>query len=426
MVFLFSFGCAYAALSCSLVSPERVSVLTPSFFIRIKFYVNLNLAHMKLSASQIVFPVILLTAGLLVTGCSGAEKKISGKGADTRDADERTLEEIRGCIEQNFPASKFITNEFLPKPGEPVDLPVFESLEKVMIGLPWIHNDEAAALYIAKDKGYFREAGLEVEFLPAGPGVNSMLTLASGVVDIVMTPNIISIVQLMSTPTGGGDFLVIATLLKHSPHAWITLDDSIPKSQRSTKKLTPQDLIGKSVGVQGGTEIFYEYAMDMFDLPPGSITLMKAGNTPELLMLGRMDFFAAWLVNQPRMLEDNGFYNWVAFSFVDYGLDEYTDISVVRKETAEERPGIVRGYAYALHRAVRFMLDNPEEGAEITARYATDSKLSVNQILRRFELQYDFITDDDGVPLLHLREDRVNELSAVLLKYGKVQIPGCM
>ena len=90
------------------------------------------------------------------------------------------------------------------------------------------------------------------------------------------------------------------------------------------------------------------------------------------------------------------------------------------------RPGVIQSYLTALVRALRYMIENPVAAADIAVRYAHDAKLTRQQVLRRFELQLPFILGEEGSPLMQMESERLDEVMAVLLKYGQVEIPGCM
>lgn len=46
--------------------------------------------------------------------------------------------------------------------------------------LPWLLNVQSAGYVMAKNKGFYEEAGLNVEIMPGGPNLNSTALVASG------------------------------------------------------------------------------------------------------------------------------------------------------------------------------------------------------------------------------------------------------
>ncbi|KMY66035.1 hypothetical protein AAU61_18895 [Desulfocarbo indianensis] len=55
-----------------------------------------------------------------------------------------------------------------------------QAQDKVRLQLHWVHQAQFAGFYLAQDAGIYREAGLEVDIVPGGPGIDSLQNLAQG------------------------------------------------------------------------------------------------------------------------------------------------------------------------------------------------------------------------------------------------------
>jgi ABC-type nitrate/sulfonate/bicarbonate transport system substrate-binding protein len=337
---------------------------------------------------------------------------------------EAELAEILACVEENFPAETYITNEFLPDPAAewtPMDC---ETVDQIKVLMPWVLNDEEAPWYNAVEKGYYADVCLEVELVPGGPGIQPVQLLAGGAVDIAVVAGASRIPASVASPTPA-DVVGVGTFLKHSPYIWMGLDKDIPQDQASTKELTIDDLIGKKIGVQAGDEYFAEFLIGKYGLPADAFEIMEAGFTPDPLLIGAMDYFAAWIVNQPRLAEAQGFMNWTAFKFSEWGWDGYSDVSTVRRETLESNPDLIRRYLAATNQGLKFLLENPEESAEIAVNYGTDAPVTKEEALRRFELQRDLIIGDESEPLMFMSLERWNHEVATQVQFNQIELPAC-
>ena len=221
--------------------------------------------------------------------------------------------------------------------------------------------------------------------MAGGPGVDHLQTLAGGAVDIAVVAGGSRVPSIVSSPTPA-EVVAVGTFLKHSPYIWLGLDPDTPQDQRSDKVLTPQDFIGKKVGIQGNDDYLFSFIANKHGIPADQVDLMEAGFTPDPVLVGAMDYIGAWIVNQPRLLEEKGFMNWVAFRFSDWGWDGYGDVTVVRRETLEENPDLVRRFLAAQSQGLNYLLENPDASAEIAVEYGVDAQLTKEQALRRFEL----------------------------------------
>ena len=331
-----------------------------------------------------------------------------------------SYEDALAKVRQKIPAESYFSNEFLKKaaaerpnvPGTP---------DKVRIGMPWILNDECALWFVAVEKGFFQDMGIDAELVPGGPGKDQLTLLAAGSLEFAVSAGGDFVVSLVASPTGA-KVTAICTLLKDSPYDWIALDKSVASNQTSSLQLKPEDVIGKTVGIQSDGEIYARFLFQKYHLPADKVKLMRAGFTADPLVSGAVDFYAAWVQNQPRFLEQDGHKNWTGLRFKDLGWNEHCDVSVVKKSLAEQNPNLVTRYVYALSQAIRFYLDHPEETANITIRYGKDATLSPDLVLRRFQLEKDLVVGRDGQPPLWMSSDVWNNSAALMAEYGVINL----
>ena len=220
----------------------------------------------------------------------------------------------------------------------------------------------------------------------AGPGLGHLQTLADGEVDFAVAAGG-SLVPAMITGPAKADIVAIGALIRHSPYIWLGLDHDTPRDQRSSKKLTPEDFVGMTVGVHEGEDYFFEFISSKHGIGADQLEIVTTGFTPDPVLTGEMDFTAAWLINEPRFMEELGYMNWVAFRFSEWGWGR-----TIRKSWPcggrpwTRIPDLVRRYVAAVSQGLIYLLENPEDSAEIAVRYGVDAPLTVDLARRRFEL----------------------------------------
>lgn len=380
---------------------------------------------LKRRGHWLLLPVCL---ALLLGACAlpaaapvAGEQGIAGPG-DGGAASE--FDRILACVEQNFPAEGYATNEFLPEPDAAWEPMTCDGADHVKVGMSWILNDGAAPWYNAIELGFFSDLCLEVEVVKGGPDVDQVRRLAEGEVDFAVdaagtgTPR-------TTAASGQKDLVAVGTFLQHSPYVWLGIDHDTPREQRSDKLLQPVDFADKRIAIYVGEQFLLEFLANRYGLETEGITLSAAAAVVDPLVAGEVDFTAAWIVNEPRALEAQGYMNWVAFNFGDHGWDTYADVSVVRRETLEESPDLVRRYLAALGQGVEYLLTNPEDSAEIALDYGVDAELTREQTLRRFELQRPLIEGSGDQPLGHMSPQRWNNQVAAMIQYGLIEVPAC-
>ncbi|MBC2607891.1 ABC transporter substrate-binding protein [Pelagicoccus albus] len=368
--------------------------------------------------------------GLSLAGCGGdsspeeqtisLEEQAQSKAAAL--AFEASLEETERLVRERMPASSYVDQTLMPKIEDLSTAPEFDEVVKLRVGAPWVFNDETAPWYIGQELGYFREAGLEIELVEGGPGRNPFTLLLGGQLDIAVSAYFSLVPTVRTSPTGG-DVVVINAVLKNTPAGVLAIDHSIPQDQRSDWKLKPEDMRNKVLGVQAGSDRHAAIYLQASGIPEESVEVIRVGNSPEALMSGRVDFMLAWIVNQPRILEANGFKNWAFFLVSDYYYTSPSDVSVVLREMLESRPDVVYRYNWALLKSVRYLLEHSDDAAEITARYIPDAGLDLEQIKWRFDLQRSLIEGTNPEDLLMIDVAELDKVVAYNIQAGTVEMP---
>ena len=361
-----------------------------------------------------LFWLILLLAGLASSGCKPS--------ASTPAAPPLSLEDATAQVQRFLPAARYVTNALLPGPDAPAQPPVTGALTKLRVGMPWVLNDEIAPWFVGIEKGFFHDEGLELELVPGGPGIDPLQLLVGGKLDIAVPPAGVLLVELIASPTGA-DLVAIGAVLKSSPYCWLGIDQSVPRDQPSKRRLQPADFIGKTIGLQAGSDYILDFLVHQYHLPADSLHIKRVGFTPDPLLSGTVDYYGAFIVNQPRIIEREGYQNWMAFRFDDWGWVDFGDVSVVRRDTLQRSPDVLRHYLRAMARGLRFMLDQPEKAAEITARRSVDVPLTPAMVRRRFDLQRALIEGPAGSALQEMSLEHWDRLAAHLLQSGTVQLP---
>jgi NitT/TauT family transport system substrate-binding protein len=364
----------------------------------------------RFSDPRIPFYIGVVVTAILWSGCD----------SNPPDAKALSFEEASAKVRTSLPASRYFTNAYLEKAQSGLP-PAPAQPDKIKIGMPWILNDEGATWYIAIEKGFFKEFGIDAELVPGGPGKDSLALLVGGSIDIAIAPGGSAVPKLVASPTGS-KVIAICTLLKDSPYGWITLDKTIPPDQKSTRQLTPADVIGKTVGIQADGDPYAQFLLGSNKIPHDKIKLTQIGFSTDPLVAGVVDFCSVWIQNQPRFLEQQGHKNWTILLFKNFGWNEHNDVSVVTQSMTEKNPGLVIRYIAAMIKATKFYLEHPEETAEITVRYGKDAALDKSIVMRRFELERDLIVGHDGKPPLWMSEEVWNNSATLLTQYGVINL----
>ena len=61
-----------------------------------------------------------------------------------------------------------------------------QAADKLVLQLKWVTQAQFAGYYVAKDKGLYKDVGLDVEIKPGGPDINPSQVIAAGGADVVI------------------------------------------------------------------------------------------------------------------------------------------------------------------------------------------------------------------------------------------------
>jgi len=264
--------------------------------------------------------------------------------------------------------------------------------------LGWLRIGEYAPILIAEAKGFFKEEGIDHKTVDGGPGKNPIPIVAVGQAQFGLATNGMTIVtaRLAKDPV---DVVAVGTLFQQSPAAYLSLGAPDAPSP------TPKDLEGKTLGLQAGTEFTFRAFAHKNGVDDSKVKLVNVQGTAEPLMVGQVDFFLGWVVNQTYQIEQEAAKpdapaavkgkTWKAMRFAEYGIPLYVDVIFTSAATLKNNPELVRHYLKAVQRGMQFVIDHPDESAEILAKFPGQIE-DAKKLTWRFKLQNVLFQSEDS------------------------------
>lgn len=114
---------------------------------------------------------------------------------------------------------------------------VEQKLKPLKVQLQWYHQSQFAGMYVAQARKYFEQEGLDVTFIPGGPGINGMKRLQDGEVDIA-----IGSLSLASNTSKVNQELTNVGQIFSQPSLALLC-------RVSAGVYTPKDVLGKRIGI---------------------------------------------------------------------------------------------------------------------------------------------------------------------------------
>jgi len=230
------------------------------------------------------------------------------------------------------------------------------ALDHVTLQLKWKHQFQFAGYYAALEKGFYRDAGLDVEIREGGPDVDAAKAMAAGEADFGVCTS-----GVLLDRAKGRDLVVLAVIFQHS--AAIIL---VP---RRAGIATVSELKGRRLmDTPGSDDIAAMLKREGVDY--ASLPRVTHNGNPHDLLDGKADAMIAYSTNEPFVLDRLGV-PYQTFSPRAYGIDFYGDSLCTSAQQVRAHPERVRAFTVASLKGWQYALSHKEEIVDlILQRYS--------------------------------------------------------
>ncbi|WNS77483.1 ABC transporter substrate-binding protein [Bacillus sp. DTU_2020_1000418_1_SI_GHA_SEK_038] len=240
-----------------------------------------------------------------------------------------------------------------------------KELEDISIMLDWYPNAVHSAIYVAKEKGYFEDEGLNVKIeMPAD--TNDPLKLAAtGKVDLAISYQS----QLLVSRAEGIPVVSIAAFVRHS------LDAIMYKTESGIQ--SPKDLEGKNVGYPSAS-VSEAVVASMVENDGGDMNKVKMTDVGWDLMASlatdNVDALIGAYINHEQVLLQKEGYNINVLRLPDFGVpDNYELIIVTGEKTLEKKKASFEKFWRAVTKGHEDVKQNPDAGLKVLLDHENDS-----------------------------------------------------
>jgi NitT/TauT family transport system substrate-binding protein len=276
-------------------------------------------------------------------------------------------------------------------------------LTPVSVQLSWVEQAQFAGIYVAREKGYCAEEGLDVTILPGGPNVRSIQQIASG----AATFGIDSSLAVYQARDAGIPVVIVAQPDQKDGFVKVARADSGIES--------PEDFAGKTVGVWPDEYEFYPLMTSVGIDPDTDLTLVQQAFTMDAFINGELDVASATLWNEYNVLLESGIAeeDLTVFNYTDYGMGIPHDAIITSEDTLANQRDVVVGFVRC---NIRGWLDahaDPEGAIDIVMPYvlagteqsSREHQLNMLAAMKELQLPEGFPESDFAKPALEIYAD---------------------
>ena len=281
--------------------------------------------------------------------------------------------------------------------------------DELTLQLKWVTQGQFAGYYVAKDKGFYDEEGLDVTIKPGGPDIAPPQVIAGGGADVIID----WMPSALASREKGVPLVNIAQPFKKS--------GMMLTCRKDTGITSPEDFKGKTLGVWFfGNEYPFLSWMSQLGIPTeggaDGVTVLKQGFNVDPILQKQADCISTMTYNEYWQVIDAGIpaEDLVVFKYEDQGVATLEDGLYVLESSLEDAAMVdkLARFVRASMKGWAYTAENPDEATEIVLENdATGAQTEKHQLRMIGEIAK-LIDGSDGVLDIAAYERTVKSLLA--------------
>ena len=253
--------------------------------------------------------------------------------------------------------------------------------------LSWLHSVQFAGSYIALDKGWWREAGLDVTLMQGGPNAPVEPPVVAGTALV----GISAADYTASAVAQGAKFKIIGVAMQKNPFVIASLPDNPVK--------TPADLPGKRIGMAIANTPVLRALCSLNNVDFDAITIVPTQYSAQPLIAHEVDCLLCWETDLPVAMAVNGIES-VTMLMADHGYSVHSQTYIATEDSLASRRKELVGLMSGEVRGWQDYRADTAAATDLTLRMFPDAgldrKTQLLQAERQVPLMFSTLTDAHG------------------------------
>jgi ABC-type nitrate/sulfonate/bicarbonate transport system substrate-binding protein len=240
------------------------------------------------------------------------------------------------------------------------------SFGEISVQYSWIKNEEFAGEFYAYENGYYDEAGFDAVNGISGPDTG-VAKLLSGTVQVALSDSasVGAAIAEQDAPLA-----IIGATFQKNPFTILSLADGGDIE-------TPQDLVGKTIGVQDSNASVFAAILNANDIDPADVDVVPVDFDPTPLIEGEVDGFMAYLTNEAITVENAGF-EITNLPYADNGVPYVAETFTVTDQYLAENRDLLKEFLIAEIKGWRDVFAEPTDDTVALVSQYYDQAASEN------------------------------------------------
>ena len=332
---------------------------------------------------------------------------------------KKTLKKILGIVTAGAIFSAMLTscgqskeketNKTVEKDGK--------TLTTVNFQLKWLPSVQFMGFYVAYEKGYYEDEGIDLNIMSGGSDIVSAQQVSIGAADI----GISNLYGLLPYEEQGHPIVQIGQVFQKG--------SLVLCSKASNGIKSPEDLKGKKIGAWVGTADYPIYSLlEKYKINKDKdCTIVSQDYTMDALLGGDIDVASATIYNEYIVLQESGLsedeINVIDFEDYDCGMLEDAIITNTDWAKKDRSSKLIEGFLRASMKGWSDACKDPEAAAKIVWNYVDQSSTTLDHQTASAK-QVATVVGPDGFEankMLKLEDSNINSTAEACLKYSVIK-----
>ena len=283
--------------------------------------------------------------------------------------------------------------------------------DKVTLMLNWYVYGEHAPFYYGKEKGFFKDQGIDLE-IQEGRGsatvtqVVAAKTVPFGYVDVP---------TMMRAAVKGAPVVAVGVALQTNPMSAMGFTD------KNIKK--PEDIKGKTVATTPGDSMsqIWPLFLKKTGLKESDFKTVSGDATTKLnaVINGQADLLIGYVMDQSMKIKDATGKDVYPIKFADYGVNLVSSGIITNTEYLKANQDLVKRFMAASVKSIEEASKHPKDAAQAILN-ANPKGGKIDTLTQGFELTIPLYKDPTGKSKQPLRvsDDNMKDTVDVMVEYG--------
>lgn len=286
-------------------------------------------------------------------------------------------------------------------------------LTKVRVQLQWFDGAQFTGLYVAKNKKFFEDEGLDVELISGSYAIEPFQVVSEGRADIGMATGDRVLIQFAEKR----DIKAFGTVFNQSTACFMA---------KQGKVETINDFKGKKIGVYSNydTENILRSLLLKNSINTSDVTIVQAGDIAAF-RTGELDLFPSYVFNEPITMKFEGIQTKLFYP-KDYGVTFYSDTYFSTDKYYKENRDIIKRFLRASAKGWEYAKNHQNESIKMMFDMITNMTYNENHLREEKSLEeiVKYLGDGNDNKVNYMQREKWVEMEKLLVSIGKINKVG--